>query len=234
MSTPPKWQINFREYLDRLELTDGKFRDMLRLPMIEGIQEVLPLKEIKEAESVVPMPQQMLRFILRNIRTLDGRQRPFEKATFELQKMGIRPLHIGQKFAYRENYVGLLENLSDIFRKNHAINSGILELGAFLVFGEDSQGKRGLAFYLPPIIEMHNGVPVIMDGIHRDFIALQMGATIFAIVVSNVSAPFPCEPHSWDDLRVINAADKPKDLNERYFELHKELFRDLKYFGIDG
>lgn len=233
MITKPEWQIDFKEYLDRLELTDGKFKEMLRLPAIEGVEEVIPLKEIREVESVTPMPRPLMHFILRNIPTIDG-QKPFEKCTFEPQKMGVQSLRIGQKFAYRENYTGLLESLSDIFRKDYAINPSVLELGAFMILGKDSQEKKAIAFYLPPIIEMHNNKPVIMDGIHRNFIARQLGATVYAIVVTDVSVPFPCGAHPWEDLRVISMAEKPESQGDRYFELNKELFRNLKHFGIDG
>lgn len=228
-----KLQIDFKEYLDRLSLNNGAFKDLLRLPNVEGVEEVLSLREICEAQSVWPMPTHMMRLILKNVKTMDG-QKPFESATFEMQKMGIRQLRIGQRFAYRENYVKLLENISDILCRNHAINSGMLELGAYIVFGEDVRGKKVIAFYLPPIIEMHNGTPVIMDGIHRDFIALKMGQPIFAIVANGITVPFPCEPHSWNDLKVIPSAEKPEKLEDRYFGLRKELFRDLKFFGIDG
>ncbi len=73
-----------------------------------------------------------------------------------------------------------------------------------------------------------------MDGIHRNYIAKQAGLAINAILVNSVSLPFPCDPRNWSEIQVISLADKPKDINERYFELQKELFRDLKYLGIDG
>ncbi len=228
-----KLQIDFKEYLDRLSLNAGTFKDLLRLPMVESVQEVVSLREIGEARCVMPMSKHMMHLILRSVRTLDG-QKPFESATFEMQKMGIRQVKIGQRFAYRENYVKILENISDILCRDHAINSGMLELGAYVIFGKDSLGKEAIAFYLPPIIEEHAGFFVIMDGIHRDFIALKMGQPIFAIVASGVSVPFPCEPHSWDDLKVIPQTEKPANLADRYFGLRKELFRDLKFFGIDG
>ena len=73
-----------------------------------------------------------------------------------------------------------------------------------------------------------------MDGIHRDYITKQLGCTINAILIKNVAIPFPCGIKSWEEIKVIGLAEKPKDINERYFNLQKELFRDLKYLGIDG
>lgn len=233
MPHSPEWHLDFKEYLDRMKLTLGSFQDMLQLPNVERVQEVMPLKEMKEAHSIMPMPKGMLNFILRNIPTMDG-QMPFKNATFEMQKVGVRPLRIGQKFAYRENYTGLLENLSDIFGKTHAINSSVFDLGAYIVVGVDAEEKKILALYLPPIFEAHNGILVIMDGIHRDYIALKMGVTMFAIVATGVSVPFPCSPHPWDDLKVISMTEKPGEQSERYWELQKQLFRNLKHLGIDG
>ncbi|MDO8523538.1 MAG: hypothetical protein Q7S12_04675, partial [bacterium] len=113
-------------------------------------------------------------------------------------------------------------------------SSGICELGAWFVFGEDMEGTSSLSCYLPPIIERHGKRLVIMDGIHRNYIAMQFGVSINAILVENIYIPFPCSMRNWDELSVIPLANKPADINERYFDLTKELFRDLKYLGIDG
>jgi len=91
-----------------------------------------------------------------------------------------------------------------------------------------------LACYLPPIVERHGKNKVIMDGIHRNYIAKQYGVSINAILVEEISIPFPCGMREWDELQAISLDKKPADINERYFDLTKELFRDLKYLGIDG
>ena len=75
---------------------------------------------------------------------------------------------------------------------------------------------------------------MVMDGIHRDYIGKQTGLALTVIVAENISLPFPCSAKSWSDIKVISLSEKPKDINERYFDLKKELFRDLKYLGIDG
>ncbi|MEK9186059.1 MAG: hypothetical protein AAB885_00550 [Patescibacteria group bacterium] len=229
----PEWQIDFPEYLERLHLTERHFRKRLRLPMIGQVKKVLPLRELKEIHSVIPASQELLGYLIANIKTLSG-ELPFAKAKIEMLKLDPQQLRIGQKFAYRENYVQLLEELSDIFRQKYAINSGAANLGAFLIFGEDADGVSALAYYLPPIVEQHKDELVIMDGIHRNYITLQVGTTITAILVRNIQTPFPCSGHNWQEIRVISLNEKPADIRDRYFDLHKELFRDLKYLGIDG
>jgi len=52
--------------------------------------------------------------------------------------------------------------------------------------------------------------------------------------IENISVAFPCGTKSWDKIQVISLADKPKNIQKRYFNLNQELFRDLKYLGIDG
>lgn len=229
----PEWQIDFEEYLQRLDLTENGFRSRLGLPSIKMVKKVLPLKDIKNISSVVPINRELLDRLLRSIKTLDG-QFPFQKAQFEMLKFDPMQLQIGQKFAYRENYVQLLEDLSDIFAKRYAINPGISTLGAYMIFGESSTGEGAIAYYLPPIVEKHNNNLVIMDGIHRNYITLKVGGTVYAILARDVVIPFPCSGKNWNEIKVISLAEKPKDINERYFDLRKNLFRDLKYLGIDG
>ena len=92
-----------------------------------------------------------------------------------------------------------------------------------------------MACYIPPIIEVHGSRSLIMDGIHRNYIARQSGlSTINALLVENIEVPFPCSVNNWKEVQVIPLADKPKNLEDRYFDLQKGLFRDLKYLGIDG
>ena len=75
---------------------------------------------------------------------------------------------------------------------------------------------------------------VIMDGIHRNYIAKQTGHALNAILVDDIILPFPCAAKDWSEIQVIPLNQKPKDINERYFDLQQGLFRDLKYLGIDG
>lgn len=229
----PEWQIDFEEYLQHLNLNERDFRNRLQLPAVGKVKRVIPLKDVQKTESILPMTQEFLFQVLRKVKTVDG-QVPFSNSEFEMLKIDPLQLRIGQKYAYRENYLGLLEGLSGLFSQQHVINSGITNLGAFMVFGRDVYEQPVLAFYIPPIVEHHGYGLVIMDGIHRDYMTLQMGATIFAIVVSSVSVPFPCSAQKWKELKMISLAEKPLDANERYFDLRKNLFRDLKYLGIDG
>lgn len=229
----PEWEIPFDEYLRRLDVSEDSFRNRLGLPVVGRIKRVLPLKDLKGVSSLVPMTQELLFRILRSVKTIDD-QYPFRGAEFEMMKFDPLQLRIGQKFVYRENYVNLLEGLSDVFAKDYAINPGITRIGAYMIFGKDSDGENALAYYIPPIVEFHNNGPVIMDGIHRNYITLKVGGTIYAVAVRSISAPFPCSGRSWEEIKAISMADKPKERKDRYFDLKENLFRRLQYLGIDG
>ena len=165
---------------------------------------------------------------------MNGR-RLFHKNPISVVSLDPRQLKIGQKFIYRETYQKLLEEVPDIFKHFHIGNGNSLgSLGPYFAFGDTAQGEYAMACYIPPIVEKHGSDFVIMDGIHRNFIARQAGTTVNSIVVSNVRIPFPCKIHGWEDAKVIPLAEKPPKLEERYFDLNSELFRNLKYLGIDG
>lgn len=228
----PEWEISFKEYLERLQLSPKHFKEQLNLPKIEDIKKVLPLRNLEKIESIIPIKNEILLKLIRKIKTFDN-QSPFKRSTISLVKVDSRQLKIGQKFVYRENYQNLLENLPKIF-KEFSISSGFSDLGAFMVFGFDKHQNYCLAYYIPPIIEKHKGNLIIMDGIHRNFINKQMGTALNAIIVENVNVPFPCSLHPWDEIQIIPLKNKPCDINKRYFDLKKNLFRNLKYLGIDG
>ena len=138
---------------------------------------------------------------------------------------------VGQTFVSRPKYTALMESFKDIFN-GFTVSKGLSKLTSQIVVGEDSDEQIVLANYVPPIFEVHDGNPIIMDGIHRDFIVLNAGTTIESIVIKNIATPFPCRPMPWDKIKVVDV--KPEKMEDRYFDLYRELFRDLKSVGIDG
>lgn len=227
----PEWEIGKREFLERLGCSESEFAEHLALQKLTGAERIVPLKHLRKATSATPIPFQLLGKLLKRVKTVNG-ELPFKNATFELSSFNPNHLLVGQRFVYRENYQNLLEELPGLF-ENFAIPSGVTQLGAFFFMGRDRDGGNSMALYLPPIVEQHEDL-VMMDGIYRNYLARQLGTTMCAIVIKSPSVPFPCEPHRWQDIRVISIAEKPHDINDRYFGFRGELFRDLKYLGIDG
>lgn len=229
----PKWQIDASVYLNRLNLDKDGFRNRLNLPDLDNISKVIPLKDLKTIDSLIPASLETITYLIRRVCTLDGRQ-PFTDASLKMVKLDPRHLKIGQKYVYRENYQNLLEGIPDTFQKFLIGNGGLADLAAYFVFGYDENGVYSLSCYLPPLIEKHGLDLTIMDGIHRNYIVKQSGLTINAILIENASFPFPCAVKDWNEVEVIPSSKKPLALKDRYFELKQGLFRDLKYLGIDG
>lgn len=229
----PAWQIDPQEYLKRLNLKQEEFRQRLKLPDVDSITKIIPLRDLKVIQSLIPIDFKMVLYLLRKIRTFDG-QTPFSNICIQMVRIDPRHLKIGQRFVYRENYQKLLEEVPDTFRQFMVTAGGLGDLGAYFVFGLNGDDRYSMACYLPPIVEKQTSDMVIMDGIHRNYIAKQAGLAVNAILVESIDLPFPCGIRDWSAISVIPLQDKPKELKDRYFDLNKELFRDLKYLGIDG
>ena len=227
-----EWEIGKAEFFRRLNFTEREFEARLALPDLKAVGKVIPLRNMEHIESIAPLSQALLLEIIRKIRTVDG-QLPFKNSKICLGRVDARQLKIGQKFIYREKYQGLLENLPEIINR-FAIADGLSDLGAYLFFGTDNEGKYAMSFYIPPMIEQHDSEFTIMDGVNRNYLNKQTSPSAMAIIIKNISVEFPCALHNWNEIQVISLAQKPENINDRYFELKENLFRDLKFLGIDG
>ncbi|MBI5152923.1 MAG: hypothetical protein HZA36_00455 [Parcubacteria group bacterium] len=178
------------------------------------------------------MEKSFLLHMLHLVKTKDG-QDPFKNAAIRLIKLDPHITRVGQRFIYRDKYVAFMENVPGIF-SNFLIPCGLGDLGAYMIFGLDKNDTPSLALYVPPLVERHGSHYVLMDGIHRNYIARQQGSTPNVIVIYDVSVPFPCEAKIWKATQVIPLADRHVEVKDRFFDLNDQLMRDLKYLGIDG
>ena len=219
------------EFNDFLRKTQFSVQDLC-FPSFDNIKYVIGLREMREIISVNAMSKKYLSSLLSKIGTAGSfDEKVYENATINFLRIDPHALRLGQKFVYRKNYMSILENFSNIFDAFH-VSQGISKLTALIVLGKDNNKNSVMAHYIPPIVEIHNGHLLLMDGVHRNFIVKNSGTTIESIVISNVNVPFPCTTHKWPQIKI--ATEKPEDINDRYFDLRQELFRDLKSIGIDG
>ena len=202
-----KWEIEMPEFLDRLGRSEESFVSDLCLPDVHSVQHIVPLRHLKYVHAMIPMRNEILRWLVSRIKTMDG-QEPFKRASIEIHRVAPGQLLVGQRFVYRENYQALLETLSDLLRQ-FAVGNGFSDLGAHFIFGIDKDDIPSLACYMPPLIEQHSEGLVVMDGIHRGYVAKQLGATENAIFIKGVSVPFPCELHEWSDVCLVGLVEKP-------------------------
>lgn len=198
----------------------------------KNITQIISPTNVKKIISVNAMSMFYLQRLLSKIGTLSNpNNKVYVGAKIELACIDPNLLYLGQKYVYRKNYTAILENFQNLFTE-FAVPRGINKLTAYLILGKNGNDEYVLAHYLPPIIEVHENKLVLLDGVHRNFIAKQSGTNTECIIIEGVKTPFPCTPKPWSEIKVVD--EKPKNIEDRYFDLKRELFRDLKGIGIDG
>ncbi len=220
--------IPFQEFLKRT----GFSPDSFGFRNCEGISYIVAPTDLKRILMVNVMPLNYLHGLLSKIGTLgDPDNKVYAQAKIEMACIDPNSLSLGQKFVYRKNYTAILENFRNLFTEFTAPR-GISKLTPYLIVGKNINDHIVLAHYLPPMVEIHGNNSVLLDGVHRNFIAKQSGNNPETIIIRGVKVPFPCTPKPWSEIKVVDK--KPENLEDRYFDLKKELFRDLKAIGIDG
>lgn len=93
----------------------------------------------------------------------------------------------------------------------------------------------------PPLVERSDGVDVIVDGLHRFWIARQLNLPINCIYVGGASLPLIGLPVEWD--RVVYRDNLPKNPRERRdlrpgiadeSQVLRKYYRDLTVLGSGG
>lgn len=196
------------------------------------IEAVVSLRALKRIDAIEIMPREYCRRLLEHT-TLVGDKTvfPYRDCRITMIRVDVHDVAVGQTFVQRDKYAAILENFHGIF-DGFSVSRGISKLTALRILGKDSAGRVALAHYLPPILEVHNGRRVLMDGIHRSFLIMNSGTTIESIVINDVRIPFPCSFNDWSEVHCVDT--KPPEMKDRYFNLKPELFRDVKFVGVDG
>ncbi len=194
--------------------------------------QVVSMRALDTIEAVQLMPIGYLMKLLEHTVILGGnRERVYAGCTVSIMQVSPQAVRIGQRFIQRSKYTAILENFGSILGQ-FSIQSGISGLGAFIILGKTKDGTPSVAHYVPPIAEMNGSTKWnLLDGLHRNFLINQIGATTTMVAIEGVKVPFPCTLHDW---KVIKPVDEKPPKEERYFDLKPELFRSLEYVGIDG
>lgn len=132
--------------------------------------------------------------------------RPYERATIKLVR--IKPAEVlpTAKYVLRSHLVAL-EALDEEL-SNEGIN--IYELDGVVRMNNGN-------FICPPILEIwneppYNGIPVIVDGAHRLYLAMKKGIEVNCVVISgNISSMLPVLPLAgWDEVVEYDAVPDDK------------------------
>ncbi len=218
-----------------IALGDFESRTGLRLrdlcPVWRPDARVVSLRDIVGVTGVQAMPVDYLSRLFAGV-GLEGDPlaRPFRGCGIDLLRLDPEILRVSQTFIERSKYRALVENFPNAFG-DFCLTRGIAKMTAIIVTGALADGSMGVAHYLPPIVEEHAGELYLLDGTHRNYLIRAAGTTIESVVIRGVRTPFPCQPQRWSSVRPVDAKP-PRD--QRFHDLVKELFRDLKNIGIDG
>jgi hypothetical protein len=93
----------------------------------------------------------------------------------------------------------------------------------------------------PPVVELSDGVPAIVDGIHRFYLAKQLGVPVKAIYIEGATLPLISYPVSWDVVKEYDEApENPKHRRalrlgiEDKSEVLRTYYRDFSLLGSRG
>lgn len=197
----------------------------------EEVQWIVSPRDIQNVSNIIVMPDIYRDKLLASIGIVYNQNlKVYKDCKVHFRMTDSSSLVLGQKFVYRKNYNSIVENLRDLF-KGFGVARGYTRLFAGLILGT-LNGQQVLGHFLPPIIEIHGATLILMDGVHRSYLARQAGSSIECLMIEGVETSFPCKPHPWSDVKVVGK--KPPKAEDRYWDLDSNLFRDLKFIGIDG
>lgn len=169
--------------------------------------------------------------MLRDVTTLEGGIKIYKEANIGLidcQPDDVYPL---------AKYV-----LKSHLKKLTSIRENLLQKGIDILYLDEIFSDENIAI-APPVIEFSEPdlVPVLVDGIHRLWMARKLGLPVRSIYItgSNPNLPVISLPVSWDEVSVWDKRpDRPEDrriyrqgINEDNINSY---YRDLSVLGSSG
>lgn len=209
-----------------------EFRRRTGLDALEpGIRSVVSLRDIHFVANISVMSVDYLQALLRNV-PLTNQQgiRPYASVRPRSARIDPHLLRVPQTFVERKKCQAFLESFPSVF-DGFLVTKGVAKCTALIVGGVTKEAEAAMAFYVPPIIECGKSEYRLVDGMHRNFLVMRVGTTLESIMLEEVNTEFPCVPCSWNNVELVD--EKPPK-ERRFFGLKPELFRDLKWVGIDG
>lgn len=162
----------------------------------------------------------------------DSEEKIYPYANSEIRTFCREPkgFEIGQTFILSKKILSIMSNLEGRVFSGFE-SKGISKMPPVQIYGINREGRKVIAFYIPPIIEIQGKDAVLLDGIHRSYICKSAGTTINAVHINGVSSPLPFKIMGWRDASVV---DEKPPIELRYKDLKREYFRDLSSIGVDG
>lgn len=209
-----------------------KLQDTIHVALngdMQGYDRVIPPRGLARVHDISLLRDETVLAIVRNISLRGTKIYPYGDAEVKIFRAEPHGFDIGQTFILEGKILGIMQNLEGKLFSGFSTR-GVSKMPPVKFYGEDAEGKKAIAIYLPPFIE-HQERTALIDGIHRSYLCGAAGTTINALHIYGVSQPLPFDPISWKGASLVKEKP-PKD--ERYVNLRTDLFRDLSSVGVDG
>lgn len=218
-----KFDIPLETLEDRISYNlNGDFADYKR---------VVSLKDLAEIQHMMFFKKEVFEALIRGIVIRGTDHQLYKNSGINVYGREPKGFNVGQTFILESKILGIMEGLEGNIFSNF-ISKGLSKMPPTIIYGKDLENKKALAFYIPPLIEIHEKSNVaLIDGAHRSYICKSAGTTVNGVHITRVDAELPFESIKWDETNVVK--EKPS-ISNRYRDLKKELFRDLTHMGIDG
>jgi hypothetical protein len=195
--------------------------------------EVTCLKDMTVIEKVIPMTsdylERMVSTVTYGLPEVLGLA--YRNCQIEVKQLDPRELRISQSFVQRDKASFFREEFVDKFSPYMPSLSMVQECGPFIAIGQRADGQPVMAHYLPPIVEEHGDKLLLLEGGHRQYVALEQESTHLTVVIRDVRAPFPWETAPWLKLRVVDV--KPHQDDRHFGKPAKQYFRHFLPVGLD-
>ncbi len=177
-------------------------------------------------------PKLQLIEAVRNTRTLDGGFPLYENAEISIRVFDPNDLYPTAKYVLKNN-LQFVASMRD----------EILSTDSVDIFMLDQIYVNSIYIVAPPVVEMSDGVPAIVDGLHRCTLARNLGKLVSVIFVDGVDPKYPIisTPVSWDE--IVEYSQKPEvaellrnvrpGIRDEGGSLRR-FYRDFSYLGSAG
>lgn len=168
-------------------------------PRVEGevYQPELPSKEVEITDI---SDWRIVEDRLRQVVLLGDRSfHPYRKAKLSLER--ICPEDILPLALYA--LLPQITFISSLYEALKRFRIDILNIDSQITSVDYTWGKQGRL--APPLIEIHGGRLLLVDGLHRVYLARLLGIkTISAVIVEGANTTLPCLPVGWDDVTLTD------------------------------
>ena len=196
---------------------------------LTGYNKIIPLKEVATIDGISLLGREFVQAMIRAVPLKLDQEiiLPYQKADFQIYEAAIEQFKVGQKFVLEDKILNMVTRIRGKFQD--FFTTSISQMPPLQIYGRDCDGNKVLAFYLPPVVENHEGISSVLDGTHRCFLNLAAGSTVKVLHLYNIGSPLPYDPVTWEEVKLVKG--RPT-IQERYNNLEMSLFRDFGAVGI--